>query len=145
VKRADFIRYWRRSGLTEVYCTCKRTSCAWKRDRHLAFCSSPIGGHELSLRSLRTVLLRGVRWRPHVRIWGLSEANLRYWRKYLRHCWNFSMPPVIRRPGNCAPLATPLVLLLNRSVMRFRHCSSLISLRTAKSGKRQRAACFYAF
>ena len=48
-------------------------------------------------------------WRPHVRTWGLSEANVLYWRKYLWHCWDFFAPPaVIRRPGNCAPLV-PLV------------------------------------
>ena len=43
-------------------------------------------------------------WCSHVQSWGLSEANVLYWRKYLRHCWDFSAPPaVIRRPGNCAP------------------------------------------
>jgi len=30
---------------------------------------------------------------PHVRTWGLSEANVLYWRKYLQHCWDFSAPP----------------------------------------------------
>jgi len=53
-----------------------------------------------------------VRWRPgqeaslasHVRTWGLSEAYVLYWIKYLWHCWAFSSPhAVIRRPGNCAP------------------------------------------
>jgi len=57
-----------------------------------------------------------VRWRPgqeaslapHVRTWGLSEANSLYWRKYLWHCWVFStLPAVIRRPGNCAIHAPP--------------------------------------
>ena len=38
-------------------------------------------------------------WRHHVRTWGLSEANVLHWRKYLWHCWYFSGPPaVIRRP-----------------------------------------------
>jgi len=31
-------------------------------------------------------------WHPHVRTWGLSEANVLYWRKYLWHCWDFSAP-----------------------------------------------------
>jgi len=39
-----------------------------------------------------------VRWRPgkeaslelHVRIWGLQEANILYWIKYLWLCWDFS-------------------------------------------------------
>jgi len=26
-------------------------------------------------------------WRPHFRTWGLSEENVLYWRKYLRHYW----------------------------------------------------------
>ena len=30
---------------------------------------------------------------PHVRTWGLWDANVLYWRKYLWHCWNFSTPP----------------------------------------------------
>jgi len=60
-------------------------------------------------------------WRPHVRTWSLLEGNLLYWRKYLWNCWDFSAPPtdiwcppqwfgtpiMIRRPGNCAPFATP--------------------------------------
>jgi len=38
-------------------------------------------------------------------------ANVLYWRKYLWYCWEFLAPPVaIRRPGNCAPLVTPLSL-----------------------------------
>jgi len=45
-------------------------------------------------------------WRPNVRSWGLSEANVLHWRKYLWHCCTVSAPPqsfsapiVIRRPG----------------------------------------------
>jgi len=49
-----------------------------------------------------------VRWRPrqeaslaaHVRTYGLSGANALYWREYLRVIW---------RPGNYAPLVTPLL------------------------------------
>jgi len=37
-------------------------------------------------------------WRPHVRTWGLSEANTLYWRRYMWHYWDFSAPfAVIRR------------------------------------------------
>ena len=47
-------------------------------------------------------------WRPHVRTWGLSEANIVYWRKYFWHYWDFSATlAVIRRPGNCAPPLPP--------------------------------------
>ena len=36
---------------------------------------------------------------PHVRTWGLLEANVLYWRKHLWHCWAFSAPhAVIPRP-----------------------------------------------
>ena len=46
---------------------------------------------------------------PRVRNWGLAEANLLHWRKYLWHFWYFpAAHAVIRRPGNCAPLS-PLV------------------------------------
>ena len=51
-------------------------------------------------------------WCPNVRTWGLLGANVLYWRKYLWHCWDFSVPPaVIRRlhsdsaPGELYPLA----------------------------------------
>ena len=53
-----------------------------------------------------------VRWwrpgRPHVRTWGLSEANVLYWRKYLWYCWDFS-PPTLSdsAPGELCPLAAP--------------------------------------
>ena len=60
-------------------------------------------------------------WHPHVRTWGLSKANLLYWRKYLRHCWDFlapvavipcplqwfGAPIVIRCPGYCALFEPP--------------------------------------
>jgi len=40
-------------------------------------------------------------WRPYVRTWRFSEANVLYWRKYLWHCLDLSAPPaVIRRPQN---------------------------------------------
>jgi len=38
-------------------------------------------------------------WRPHIRVWGLSEANLLYWST----CDNVG---TFRRPGHCA-LVTP--------------------------------------
>jgi len=51
-------------------------------------------------------------WCSRVRIWGLSEANVLFWKKCLWHCCDFLTPAVIRRPGNSAPvpLVTPLVL-----------------------------------
>jgi len=62
-------------------------------------------------------------WRPHVRTWGLSEANSLYWRKCMWHCWDFSAPSaVIRRSLQwlgagellppCPSLVTPLRLSL---------------------------------
>ena len=41
-------------------------------------------------------------WLPHVRTWGLSEANILHWSTYdiVR---TFRRHAVIRRPGNCAP------------------------------------------
>ena len=37
-------------------------------------------------------------WRPCVQSWGLSEANVLYWRKYLWHCWDFSAPGELYPP-----------------------------------------------
>jgi len=51
-------------------------------------------------------------WRPHVRNWGLSGANILYWRRYVWHCWDFSaLPEVIRRPEICALLSSHVTLL----------------------------------
>jgi len=54
-------------------------------------------------------------WCPRIQTWALSEADVLYWRKYLWHCWDFSVPPavirppiIIRCPGNCAPLPPSL-------------------------------------
>jgi len=67
-------------------------------------------------------------WRPHVRTWYLSDAYIRYWRKCLQHCWDFSTPTavnrrpiVIRRPGNCAPLApfVPTPTKIQRRTFQF--------------------------
>jgi len=38
-------------------------------------------------------------WRPNVRTWGLSGANVLYRRKYLRQCWAFSGPLSESAPG----------------------------------------------
>jgi len=47
-------------------------------------------------------------WCPHVWTLGLSVANVLHWRKILWHCWDFSASPImVRRAGNCAPLAYP--------------------------------------
>jgi len=50
-------------------------------------------------------------WRPHVRTWGLSEANvgLLFWKKWLWHCCDFMTPVVIRRPRHCASLTSRYV------------------------------------
>jgi len=48
-------------------------------------------------------------WRPHIRTWGLSEANVLFW-KSLWHCCEFWPSAVIRRPGNCALLPPSLRL-----------------------------------
>ena len=49
---------------------------------------------------------------PHVPTWGLSEANVLYWRKSLWHCWDFSAPSAViplstKCPRNYAPLPLP--------------------------------------
>ena len=52
--------------------------------------------------------------RPHVWTWGLYEANVLYWRKYLWHCWAFSVPHAVSRrahgdsaPGELCPSCPP--------------------------------------
>jgi len=55
-----------------------------------------------------------VKWRPHIRTWGLSDVHALFWRQHLWYCWDFrrslqifGAPAVMRRPGNCA-LLVPL-------------------------------------
>jgi len=43
-------------------------------------------------------------WCPHVRTWGLSEANVLFWKKCFWHLCDFLAPTVIRPPGNWALL-----------------------------------------
>ena len=68
-------------------------------------------------------------WRPHVRTWGLSEANVLFWKKCIWHCCDFLAPRSDLTPGELCPLA-PLVTSLvlcnkNRKLFRketnFRH------------------------
>jgi len=82
------------------------------------FCTTQVAplGHRVQARGVPGLdVARGKKqvWHPYVRTWGLSETNVLYWRKYLWHCFDFSVPAaVIRRLGNCAPmppLVTPLV------------------------------------
>ena len=73
-------------------------------------------------------------WRPYVPTWGLSEASVLHWRKYLWHCWDFSRTPqsfgppiVIPSPGNCSPLPPSLRprlrFLINPTAVDF--CSAV--------------------
>jgi len=43
-------------------------------------------------------------WRPHVWTWGLSEANVLFWKKCLWHCWDFLVPRSDSAPGDLFPL-----------------------------------------
>jgi len=52
-----------------------------------------------------------VRWRPGKKQVWAPCSNLRFFesectafKENLRHCWDFSAPPVIRRPGHCGTL-----------------------------------------
>jgi len=42
-------------------------------------------------------------WRPHVRTWGLSEANVLLWKKCLWHCCDFLVPSSDSAPGELCP------------------------------------------
>ena len=58
-------------------------------------------------------------WRPHVRTWGLSEANVLYWRQYFWNCCDFLVPHSDSGPRKLCPLF-PLVahLLQTKKVKR---------------------------
>jgi len=42
-------------------------------------------------------------WRPHVWTWGLSEANVQFWKNAYDIAATFCPPVVIRRPRNFSP------------------------------------------
>jgi len=52
-------------------------------------------------------------WRPHVRTWGLSDANALHWRKYLWHCWGLSAPPAVIQHSR-SDLAPPSCITKHR-------------------------------
>ena len=75
-------------------------------------------------------------WRSHVLTWGLSEANVLYWRKCMWYWWGFlapspvichpsgiRRPKVIQRPGISTPLPFSLIpctcLVLRRKFYYF--------------------------
>jgi len=51
-------------------------------------------------------------WRPHVRTWGLSEANvgLLFWKKWLWHCCDFLSPCSDSAPEKLCPIDLSLRL-----------------------------------
>jgi len=59
--------------------------------------------------------------RPRVRTWGLSEANLLFWRKYLWHFWYFSAPPHWLGARGIVPPLSPLVTPLISRRQTDRH------------------------
>jgi len=92
----------------EAASSCKQSSKIWQsRNIYFNFLSAE------GIDTRGVTRLDGARgkkqvWRPRGRTWGLWEANVLYWRKYLWYCWEFSgAPAVIRRPGSCSPLAPP--------------------------------------
>ena len=78
-------------------------------------------------------------WCPHVRTWGLSEAIVLYWRKYLWHCWAFSAPHAVRRlahddsaPGKLCP-SCPLHYAPFPCIHKLQSCNNTAPLPKALS------------
>ena len=68
--------------------------------------------------------------RPCIRNWGLSEAYVLNWRKYLRHCWDFLAPPqplgapIVTWRRGIAPLLLPSQYTPGAVSWRFLRCCS---------------------
>jgi len=76
----------------------------WKTDRGASFWETRRQISKSPTRALDGARSKKQVWHPHVRTWGLSEANALFSKKCLWHCWDFSAPPaVIRRPGIVPP------------------------------------------
>jgi len=43
-------------------------------------------------------------WRPRVRTWGLSEANVLFWKKCVWHCCDLLVPSTDSAPSKLSPL-----------------------------------------
>jgi len=74
-------------------------------------------------------------WRPYIRNWGLSEAYVLYWRKYLWHCWDFSAPP--------QPMGAPTLVWRPHSDSAPGNCTSLAPPRCAPGAVSHRFLCCY--
>ena len=64
-------------------------------------------------------------WRPHVRTWDLSEANILYWRQYLWHCWVLSAPlasRLRRRPELCLSTSQQPMILCGTAASSASYC-----------------------
>jgi len=55
-------------------------------------------------------------WRPHVRTWGLSEANVLFWKKCFSHCCDYLATSSDSVPGEFCPLASPSLRLWGYSI-----------------------------
>ena len=88
-----------------INCVCSRVKIRHKKSEATAAAKSTArqGRSEVRWRSGQETI-----WRP-ILVPKVFWKQMCWWRKYLRHCWDFSAPPaVIQRPGNCAPLAPSL-------------------------------------
>ena len=99
--------------------TPQHTSSVFLRLWQQRCCVSSLFGFDSNSGVTRLDGARGKKqvWRPHVRTWALSEANLLHWRKYLQYVvylWFLGLFGASRSdstPGDCSPLApfvTPL-------------------------------------
>ena len=118
---------WLNKDINSLNCSCRYFAASYQPARSWVFLLLSRGYHVTSRGVTRLDGARGEKQvrRPHVRTWGLSEAIVLYWRKYLWHCRDFSAPPevfgalaVLRRPHNdsaprelCSPrhLIAPLM------------------------------------
>jgi len=83
------------------------------------------GGTNRGIKSLDGARGKKQVWRPHVWTWGLSEANVLYWKKYMPHCWDLlalGAPRSHSAPRYCfgvgkivtpCPLDTPLGAMID--------------------------------
>ena len=82
------------------------TQNLWKTWNNSVYCDVEQQGARRSVTRLDGARGKEQIWRPHVRTWGLSEANVLYWWKYLWHCMEFLAPgdlfPPRYAPGRTA-------------------------------------------
>jgi len=89
---------WLNKDINSLNCSCRYFAASYQPARSWVFLLLSRGYHVTSRGVTRLDGARGEKQvrRPHVRTWGLSEANVLYWRKCLWNCFKLNTKKTIK-------------------------------------------------